>query len=213
MQITYLNIKNFKSIRQLEIRNIENSLILVGKNNTGKTVVLDAIRAVTGNYIIKETDFNEKKQKIEIAMTLSITEEDLHQLHAYGLVSSYKRYELWKEDFCKKLPSFSNGELAFIYSINQNGKVRYMDNINGFHKNNHYIKDILPKIYYIDAGRNLSSFQEDLLMFQKSEELVHLRSNTCIFDSAKICNHCFSCIGLIHQKKPEDLNLYETAKR
>ena len=68
------------------------------------------------------------------------------------------------------------------------------------------------KIHFIDASRNLSLFQEDLLMFQKTEDLMRLRSNTCMFDSAKICNHCFSCIGLIHQKEPKDLNLYETAK-
>ena len=61
MQIKSLHIKNFKSIRELEIRDIENSLILVGKNNTGKTVVLNAIRAVTGNYIARETDFNKKR--------------------------------------------------------------------------------------------------------------------------------------------------------
>ena len=40
MQIKFLNIKNFKSIKELEINNVENCLILVGKNNTGKTVVL-----------------------------------------------------------------------------------------------------------------------------------------------------------------------------
>ena len=64
MRIKFLNIKNFKSIRELEIADVENCLILVGKNNTGKTVVLDAIRAVTGNYKIKETDFNERRQNI-----------------------------------------------------------------------------------------------------------------------------------------------------
>lgn len=90
MQIKFLNIKNFKSIRELEISEVENCLILVGKNNTGKTVVLDAIRAVTGNYKVKETDFNERRQNIEITMTLEITEEDLHQFHNYGLVSYYK---------------------------------------------------------------------------------------------------------------------------
>ena len=42
MQITQLSIRNFKSIRDLEIRHIENALILVGKNNTGKTGVLKA---------------------------------------------------------------------------------------------------------------------------------------------------------------------------
>ena len=59
MQIRSLHIKNFKSIQELELLDIESALILVGKNNSGKTVVLDAIRAVTGNYIVKET-FNIK---------------------------------------------------------------------------------------------------------------------------------------------------------
>lgn len=209
MQIKSLHIENFKSIRELTISDIENALILVGKNNTGKTVVIDAIRAVTGNYTVRENDFNEKKQNIEIAMVLTITEEDLHQFHAHGIVSSYKRYELWKRDFCEKLPSFLNGQLSFVCSINYNGKIRYEDN---GHKNNRYITEILPKLYFIDTNRNLESFQEDLLMFQKSEELSTLRSNTCMFDAAKTCNHCFSCIGLINQKKPEELQVHETAK-
>lgn len=209
MQIKSLHIENFKSIRELTISDIENALILVGKNNTGKTVVIDAIRAVTGNYTVRENDFNEKKQNIEIAMVLTITEEDLYQFHAHGMVSSYKRYELWERDFCEKLPSFLNGQLSFVCSINYNGKIRYEDN---GHKNNRYITEILPKLYFIDTNRNLESFQEDLLMFQKSEELSTLRSNTCMFDVAKTCNHCFSCIGLINQKKPEELQVHETAK-
>lgn len=209
MQIKSLHIKNFKSIRELEITDIENALILVGKNNTGKTVVLDAIRAVTGDYTARETDFNEKKQNIEIAMVLDITEEDLKQFHVHGIVSSYKRYESWKHDFSEKLPSFLNGRLTFTCIINHDGKIRYED---GCHKNNRYIPEILPKLHFIDTNRNLTSLQEDLLMFQKSEELIRMRSNTCMFDTAKTCNHCFSCIGLINQKKPEELQLYETAR-
>ncbi|MBQ8803834.1 MAG: AAA family ATPase [Tyzzerella sp.] len=209
MQIEFLSIRNFKSIRELKIHDIENSLILVGKNNTGKTVVLDAIRAVTGDYTVRETDFNEKKQNIEISMVLDITEEDLHQFHAHGIVSPYKRYDAWKRDFCEKLPSYSNGQLQFVCTINQNQEIRYQD---GYRKNNRYIPEILPKIYFIDTSRNLKPFQEDLLLFQESEQLARLRSSECMFDSAKNCNKCFSCIGLINQKKPEELKLYETAR-
>lgn len=43
MKIIYIKIKNFKSISELEINDIENALILVGKNNTGKTSMIDAI--------------------------------------------------------------------------------------------------------------------------------------------------------------------------
>lgn len=209
MQIKFLSIQNFKSIRKLEIQDVENALILVGKNNTGKTVVLDAIRAVTGDYVVPEKAFNEKKQNIEIGMVLEITEEDLQQFHASGLVSGYKRYESWKNDFYEKLPSYVDGQLSFVCSINRNGKIRYEDSTN---KDNIYISEILPKLHFIDITRNLVSFQEDLLLFQNKEELSHLRANTCTFDRAKMCNHCFSCIGLINQKKPEELQLHETAR-
>ncbi len=209
MQIKYLEIKNFKSIKELEICDIENSLILVGKNNTGKTVVLDAIRAVTGDFEVKETHFNEKRQNIEIAMTLQLTEEDLQMFHAQGLVSQYKHYDLWKKDFCEKLPSFVEGELSFVCTINHSGKVRYED---GSHKNNHYIKEVLPKLHFIDTTRNLASLQDDLLLFQKSEELAQMKANACMFDGAKTCNHCFNCIGLINKKRPEELQLHETAR-
>ncbi len=209
MQIKSLHIKNFKSIRELDIVDIENALILVGKNNTGKTVVLDAIRAVTGDYVVKETDFNEKKQKIEIGMALEITAEDLKLFHAQGMISNYKRYEAWERDFGEKLPSYTEGILHFVCTINQNGKVRYDD---GSHKNNRYILEVLPKLHFIDTTRNVAPLQEDLLMFQKSEELSVLRSNVCIFNGAKSCNQCFQCIGLINQKKPEELQVQETAR-
>lgn len=209
MQIKYLGIKNFKSIQELEIDDIENSLILVGKNNTGKTVVLDAIRAVTGDFEVKESHFNEKKQNIEIAMRLQITEEDLHLFHAHGIVSQYKHYNLWEKDFKEKLPSYVDDELSFVCTINHSGKVRYED---GSHKHNRYIKDVLPKIHFIDTTRSLASLQDDLLLFQKSEELAQLKANVCMFDAARPCNHCFNCIGLINKKKPEDLQIHETAR-
>ncbi len=209
MQIKYLRIQNFKSIHELEIYDIENALILVGKNNTGKTVVLDAIRAVTGDFPIKDTHFNEKKQNIEIAMTLELSEEDLCLFHAKGIVSQYKRFELWKKDFTEKLPSLVDAELSFICSFNRDGKVRYND---GTHKNNRYIKEVLPKLHFIDTSRNLASFQDDLLLFEKAEDLVQMKTNACMFDSARGCNHCFNCIGLINKKRPEELLLHETAR-
>ncbi len=209
MQIRSLHIKNFKSIRELYINDIENALILVGKNNSGKTVVLDAIRTVTSDYVVSETDFNEKKQNIEISMELEITEEDLQQLHQQGIVSSYKRYESWKRDFCEKLPSYKQEILKFTCVINQTGAIRYED---GFKKHNRYIPFVLPKLYFIDTTRNVRPFQEDLMMFQNSEELTLLRSDICMFDSAKICNRCFNCIGMINKKSPEELRVDETAK-
>ncbi len=209
MRILSLRIKNFKSIRLMEIDRIEQALILVGKNNTGKTSVVDAIRAAFGIYPVSETDFNERKQKIEIGMSLLVTDEDLHHLHQLGRISMYKRYEVWKKDFCSKLPSFRDGVLSFTCVINWEGTVRYSD---GYKKDNQRILEVLPKLYYIDTDRRLSQFQEDLLMFREDVRLEQLRSNSCMFDSAKLCNKCFQCIGLIDQKTPEELNIFETVK-
>ena len=77
MQLTYLRIHNFKSIRDMEITDIDKALILIGKNNTGKTSVLDAVCALCGCYQFQESDFNEKQQAIRIEAAFSIAEEDL----------------------------------------------------------------------------------------------------------------------------------------
>lgn len=208
MKIKSLKIRNFKSIRDMEINNVENCLILVGKNNTGKTVVLDAIRAIAGSYKVKEMDFNEKKQNIIFKLTLEITNDDLRQFHNYGRVSNLKDYSNWLKDFQKKLPCFKDQSMTFSCIIHQTGSVRYED---GFKKNNIYLPEILPRIYSIDTSRNVKSFQEDFFIWGKSEEMVRLRNNICIFDAAKKCNQCFKCIGLITQKKTEELTLQETA--
>ncbi len=47
---------------------------------------------------------------------------------------------------------------------------------------------------------------------QEDSLLKQMRSGCCLFDSAKPCTHCFSCIGLINQKTPPELNAFEAAK-
>ena len=209
MQLTYLHIHNFKSIRDMEIRDIDRALILVGKNNTGKTSILDAVCAVCGCYQVQEADFNEREQAIRIDASFSISSEDLALFHRMGIVSQYRRYEVWRRVFGERLPSFSQGELCFTFHVNKDGKVRYEDISR---KNNPYIPMILPRIYRITADRDLRQLQNDLLMFQEDRQLRKLRSGSCIFDPAKACSHCFRCIGLIDQKKPAELSAVETAR-
>lgn len=209
MQIERIVIKNFKSIREMEIGEIESALILVGRNNTGKTSVVDALRAVFGLYKVTEKDFNIKKQNIEIGLTLKLTREDLEHLHRQGRVSVYKRYDVWEKDFYAKLPSCEDGRLSFTCMINWKGDVRYSD---GFRKHNPKIQEIFPRVYYIDTDRRLSQFQEDLLMFREDVQLEQLRASTCMFSPAKACNQCFQCIGLINQKPPAELRIVETAR-
>lgn len=209
MKISDLYIQNFKSIRDMHIRNIENALILVGQNNTGKTTVMDAIRAVGGEYQICPQDFGEDGANIEISVTLEFTEDDLALLRKKGMVSKYRRPDAWMQDFCRKLPSLSDGMLTFTMTANRDGRIRYQD---GFKKHNPFIREIFPKIYYVDTERKLEQLQRDLLLLQEDELLQRMRSDCCMFDQAKKCTHCFRCIGLIRQKHPDELNVFETAK-
>ena len=209
MQIEYLKINRFKSIDSLEIQDIEDALILVGQNSTGKTTVLDAIRAVGGTYQIRPEDFDEDGANIEITVSLKITEEDLQKLQHAGKISSYRKFNSWKMEFCKKLPSFDGERLSFVYIVNRDGKSRYED---GYRKNNPYVREVFPIIYDIGADRNLTQFQNAILSLQEDAELKRMRGNTCLFNDAKQCKHCFSCIGLLNQKTPEELSAFETSK-
>ena len=209
MKITDLYIHNFKFIHNMQIRNIENALILVGHNNTGKTTVLDAVRAVGGEYEITPEDFGEDGANIEISVTLEFTPEDLELLHRGGMVSQYRRKDAWLQDFQKKLPSFRDGRLSFTMTANRSGRVRCQD---GVRKHNPYLQEVFPKIYYVDTERNLEALQGDLLLLQEDEILQRMRSGCCMFNQAKKCNYCFSCIGLIEKKAPGELDVFETAK-
>lgn len=209
MKITDLHIQNFKSIHDMHIPDIENALILVGQNNTGKTTVLDAIRAVGGEYVIGPEDFGEAGAKIRIHVTLSFTEDDMEQLRRGGVVSQYRKKEAWQQDFQQKLPSFSDGVLTFTMTANRDGRIRYMDGVN---KHNPYIQEVFPKIYHVDTERRLEQLQSDLLLLQEHEILKRMRSGCCMFDQAKKCNYCFHCIGLIEQKNPAELDVFETSK-
>ncbi len=209
MQFVRLRIKNYKVIRDMEIRDMENALILVGKNNTGKTSVLDAVRVMAGVEELTKADFNEAKQNVEIEVTLQITGEDRRMMHQAGIVSRYKRYEVWEKEFYRKLPSCKGDLLEFTYTANYEGKIRYTD---GFKKDNPCIREVLPRIHYINTARDLQMFQNDLLLFQDNRMMNQLRSGRCLFDGAKECRHCFQCIGLINKKKPEELDAAETRK-
>ncbi|QAT44092.1 OLD family endonuclease [Aminipila luticellarii] len=210
MKFEAIAIRNFKSVRELHIEKMENASILIGKNSTGKTVILDAILAVCQMYEIRLQHFNKQENNIEIDVKLSIEEEDLHLLHKRGKVNQYKRWELWLADFNNKFPSFKDGCLTFSFIANKQGTYRYFD---GFRKDNKYIPQILPKLYYIDHTRKLEEIQADILMTRSHEAaLSELRANKCIFDSTKNCNECFQCIGIIEKKQPAQLSVFETEK-
>ncbi|WP_455716346.1 ATP-dependent nuclease [Anaerosporobacter sp.] len=209
MKISYLRIRNFKVIKDMTINEVENALILIGKNNSGKSVVLDAIRAITGDYVVTKPNFAQPDKPILIDIKVEFTEEDLEIFHKKGLVSRYKRYDLWENEFKTRLPSFQEGVLSFECIISPNGVIKFND---GVKKNNTYIKAVFPKIYHIDHSRNTNLIQNDVFNFYNKQELANIRNNVCMFDQAKPCKNCFQCIGVISKKNPTDLTIYEVVR-
>lgn len=213
MKFNALRVKNFKSIKDLQISEIDYAFILVGKNNTGKTTVLDAIRLVTGDYKIQERDFNDPDLPVEIEVSLEITEDDLFLLHEKGIVSKYRRYEAWIKDFKNKLPAYMENELTFNVIIYRNGKTVYSDSTEASQlKHNSHIQELLPKIYFVDNSRNVKELEKDFIHLQADRDMQLLRNKVCMFDNTKRCNRCFQCIGLIEKKTAEQMNVLEATK-
>ncbi len=211
MKVTYLRIKNFKSIKDMEIQDIDDVLILVGRNNAGKSTILDALRMVSGDYQVSDKDFHEQGGNISVEVELNIDEEDLKYLYSKALVSNFKHYDLWMKDFAQKLPSYNseNGSLRFEYVYGRDGSIKYRD---GSKKNNNNIKAVFPKIYYVDHYRSRINIKDDLIMLQGDSGLEKLKENKCIFDRSRHCSQCFECMGIINKKKADELTLVETVR-
>ncbi len=72
MKIRRISIENFKSIDRVTILDINSACILVGKNNTGKSSVIDAVRAILGDFVIKSDHFNDPTRDVVIAIILEL---------------------------------------------------------------------------------------------------------------------------------------------
>ena len=209
MKISYIHIKNFKSIRDLEIKDIDNTLILVGKNNTGKTVVIDAICLVAGQFMPKPRHFLDANKNISIHMKISMDEGDLQLLYKRKVVNTHKDYNTWFEIFKEKLPSYQEGELSFTCIVTPEGVIKYED---GFKKNNVYIREVFPKTYNIDHSRNVKAIQDEVFHFYDENSLREIQKNACMFEESKPCNHCFQCIEKLDKKELTALSLLEMVR-
>lgn len=80
MKIKSIKIKNFRSLKDVEISSPNNDvLVLTGQNNAGKSAVINAIRLFYGDYKLVETDFcrssEDKNIQIEIEYDFKDKEE------------------------------------------------------------------------------------------------------------------------------------------
>jgi len=93
MGITGITIRDFRSIKDIEISPIGDALILIGKNNVGKSAILSAIGVFFGEKTPTESDFHKRdtSKQIRIGITFELSDTDLDSLlwdGRYGINSN-----------------------------------------------------------------------------------------------------------------------------
>ena len=99
MKFKKIQIKNFRSIKELEIDFLENPRVLVGINESGKTNILHALRILDRSFSILNSDIREPSkagEKIEEHFVLFIFELEAHEIEE--LYKKIKSEILMKDD-------------------------------------------------------------------------------------------------------------------
>ena len=105
MKIESLRIRNYKFIRELEIKQLEDACIFIGRNSVGKTAILDAILTSCGQKEVLPKHFNELSNS---GVDLPIEPELMAEMFV-GAMSQISRWwikhhhEISKEDMIRKV--------------------------------------------------------------------------------------------------------------
>lgn len=118
MKIKEIHIENFRSIKNETIVMDQNCLILLGKNEAGKSNVLKAIAALFGQYALTTKDQrkkvnNEKITNRSIYAIFDYTEEDVLKIEETFLKKHSTIKSITFKGY-KKLTDFIKAELPYI---------------------------------------------------------------------------------------------------
>ena len=114
MELKTIEIRNFRSIKDEKIQFKHNCLIMLGKNEAGKSNVLKAIAAVFGEYIVADKD---KRKKIDNEKI------DPNQYYSRGIISfSQEDINKIEEQFRGKFNGIEN--IIFNSGINLNDFIK-----------------------------------------------------------------------------------------
>lgn len=114
MKIRSINVKKFRGITDQTINGIHNALVLIGKNNSGKSAFLTAVRAFLGDYNPQPKDFYKNSDVIEITAVFEVNNEYLSKFFTdkkFGiqkLPANTTEFENIKDSTCFSESSFSD---------------------------------------------------------------------------------------------------------
>lgn len=145
MELKKIQIKNFRSIKNADIQFNHNCLILLGKNEAGKSNILKAIAAVFGMYQISPKDKRKKidNEKIDrddffIRAIIELTNKDFLEIEK-RLKNKFNNYRIQCSDNVTLIEFirlvFNNLLIEVFFNDNEEPELKYWENENTKLKN------------------------------------------------------------------------------
>ena len=130
MKIKKITIKNFRGIQDQTISDIDNALVLIGKNNSGKSAFLTAVRALLGDYTPQAKDFYKDTDEIEITVIFEINDDYISTFFTNNKLG-IKKFPSNSVDFenVKENTVFSESEYSAFRTERQDAVVNRLEDI------------------------------------------------------------------------------------
>ena len=176
MKIKEIHIENFRSIKNETIVMDKNCLILVGKNEAGKSNVLKAIAALFGQYPMTEKDQrkrinNEKIINRYIYATFEYKEDDVLKIES-SLLNKYATIKDLTFKTGKTLKDYITSELPYVFygiNISNNAKSEF------FHAEERQMNVVPEKDVYQNPCYSIMRF-----LFKTKDYCVMLNSGEIV---------------------------------
>ena len=111
--ISYIEVKNFRSIFEQKF-NLSSYTPLIGYNNAGKSNIIQAIKWFTKPFSLRNNDYFDETQKIEVIGTIEgITDDILNQLTPTN-ATKIKKYLYFNKLTFKRIQEFPNESVSSI---------------------------------------------------------------------------------------------------
>lgn len=168
--INKLLIKNYRSIKKIEINNISNSLGLIGENSSGKSSILSAVLAFLGEYNVKDSDFRfdkDGKREEKIVIGIGLDFDDLSIKRILYDIELNDDKPFWYSnalDNSKGQRARNISSKLYINDLKQNIKKEW-----GFGRNSTSV--YFKVIYYREDGSVRNSIHLTTYDFKENEEI------------------------------------------
>ncbi|MHA1972510.1 MAG: ATP-dependent nuclease [Candidatus Hodarchaeales archaeon] len=207
MRLTSFSIHNFRSIESITDISMDNLLVLIGRNNAGKSNVLKALDIFFDGSKPKPTDipyFATENDTISISCTFSHTSRGFRRRLGITeeILTIEKQYPIVKDGAEKKV-----GTLKEL--INQMPIQEYKANFGGLRKLRDFLYSSIPRFFYVPALRSLADEGKLKRGSLLQELMLPLLDDEVVEDGEELLYHINEITRIINKRSltiEQDLN-------